>query len=1699
MNTVKLYKTLAHNYVVSDEILTNGNAVDIAKNTDQVALYWFPEFNEVVISNWTIVDKSNKGTDYTNDHTPSVYSNFALISALAKEIAFGLTESSCPAANTLGYTVLRAIEYFLELALLIPLPDWVPIYATQEGVFQNPAVGYYDEMFAPICYDEPQGILGRACAWSHGVNAITVLDNEFGLELSRLGEFIEKVKAIIKMTPTAFPLQGILMRFSDKSDIYMSTAYGRQTVHFEFYVWNRKDIYNRPSGSLAGYQTILQMLTNEFNARSHWGKSGLVYHDSESLDLKLDKTARRNFVAVMNKYDPNEIFINNFGRRLKQTGTKVDMDPLTKHCAILDNCICSENDDCASTQICTTLPGYTYNVCQTKNEVAEVVFDKSLLPAPLGIVQYLVSVVPTSVNTVISNCTLKGVVGTIGSLIRGITQVDNVLETVGTLRIVVEVTLNTVELYKTLAHNYVVSDEILTNGNAVHMAKNTDQISLYWFPEFKEVVVANWTIVDKTTPGTDYTNDHVPSLYSNFAQVSSVAKEIAFTLTESRCATASTLGYTLLHLFEYYMELALFIRVPDWVPIYATQEGKFKNPSVGYYDEMFAPICHGKPQGALGTACVWSHGLNSITILDNEFSLDLARLGDFIKAVKEIVKKTPTAFPLIGILLRFSDRSDIYMSTSYGRQSVHFEFYLWNRDDVYGSASGSLAGYQTILQKLTKEFNGRSHWGKSGMVYHSREMIDLKLDETARQNFIGIVVEVTLDTVELYKTLAYNYVVSDEILTNGSVVDMAQNTDQISLYWFPEFKEVVVANWTIVDKATPGTDYTNDHVPSMYRNFARVASLAREISFTLTESKCATASTLGYTLLHTFEYFMELALFIRVPDWVPIYATQQGRFKNPSVGYYDEMFAPICHDEPQGILGSACIWSHGSNSITILDNEFSLDLARLGDFIKAVKGIVKETPTAFPLIGILLRFSDKTDIYMSPSYGRQSVHFEFYLWNREDVYDRASGSLAGYQTILQTLAKEFNGRSHWGKSGMVYHSREMIDLKLDETARQNFIGVMNKHDPDGVFLNNFGRRIKRTGDKIDIDPKTKHCALLDNCFCSSDSDCSSTQICTKLPGYTYNVCKTKNEVAPVAFDRSLFRPPFGILSYLVSDVPTLVRSVIANCTLTNPVETFGSLLPGRMESVLQTVRTLSFKLGGLKLLGDVVEAVGIVIEVTLNTVELYKTLAYNYVVSDDILTNGNAVHMAKNTDQISLYWFPEFKEVVVANWTIVDKTTPGTDYTNDHVPSTYNNFALVTSVAKEIAFTLTESKCSTASTLGYTLLHLFEYLMELVLLVPVPDFVPIYATQQGRFKNPSVGYYDEMFAPICHDDPQGILGTACIWSHGSNSMTILDNEFSLELCRLGDFVKAVKAIVAKTPTAFPLQGILMRFSDRSDILMSTSYGRVSVHFEFYLWNRDDKYGRASGSLAGYQTILQTLAKEFNGRSHWGKSGMVYHSRGMLDLKLDEIARQKFVAVMNKYDPDEVFINNFGRRVKRTGYKLDIDPKTKHCAVLDNCFCSKNSDCAYTQICTKVPGYVYNVCKTKNDVDPVTFDRSIFGPPFGFLSYLVSDVPTLITSVISKCSLTDTLETVVSLVPSIVTVDKALQSVGTLGKQLGQLSSLGDVVGAVNNVVGWPSAQINSLINYQLAIVIALIPIRRQATHFFHILTQVIVQTNKQNR
>jgi len=60
---------------------------------------------------------------------------------------------------------------------------------------------------------------------------------------------------------------------------------------------------------------------------------------------------------------------------------------------------------------------------------------------------------------------------------------------------------------------------------------------------------------------------------------------------------------------------------------------------------------------------------------------------------------------------------------------------------------------------------------------------------------------------------------------------------------------------------------------------------------------------------------------------------------------------------------------------------------------------------------------------------------------------------------------------------------------------------MQKYDPNGIFLNKFGRRILDLSNEMNVDPSVKRCALQDYCICSKNSDCTSLQSCGMVSGY----------------------------------------------------------------------------------------------------------------------------------------------------------------------------------------------------------------------------------------------------------------------------------------------------------------------------------------------------------------------------------------------------------------------------------------------------------------------------------------------------------------------------------------------------------------------------------------------------------------------
>lgn len=177
----------------------------------------------------------------------------------------------------------------------------------------------------------------------------------------------------------------------------------------------------------------------------------------------------------------------------------------------------------------------------------------------------------------------------------------------------------------------------------------------------------------------------------------------------------------------------------------------------------------------------------------------------------------------------------------------------------------------------------------------------------------------------------------------------------------------------------------------------------------------------------------------------------------------------------------------------------AFEISELPAVITTMKNILNQVKATFTLIGVFIRFSPPSDSLMGISAGRQTVHIEWANPMRRDPYGTAKDGLGAYQAILQAMVKQHGGRPHWGKNGLYYTNPDII--KLSSPNREAFIQYMKKYDPNGIFLNKFGRRLLGTSRDMDTDPNVKRCALQDYCVCSKNSDCAPLQQCVMISGY----------------------------------------------------------------------------------------------------------------------------------------------------------------------------------------------------------------------------------------------------------------------------------------------------------------------------------------------------------------------------------------------------------------------------------------------------------------------------------------------------------------------------------------------------------------------------------------------------------------------
>ncbi|ORX95594.1 FAD-binding domain-containing protein [Basidiobolus meristosporus CBS 931.73] len=384
--------------------------------------------------------------------------------------------------------------------------------------------------------------------------------------------------------------------------------------------------------------------------------------------------------------------------------------------------------------------------------------------------------------------------------------------------------------------------------------------------------------------------------------------------------------------------------------------------------------------------------------------------------------------------------------------------------------------------------------------------------------------------------------------------------------------------------------------------------------------------------------------------------------------------------------------------------------------------------------------------------------------------------------------------------------------------------------------------------------------------------------------------------------------------------------------------------PSTMSDLVLSMRVVTGT-GELKTIkGDLLDAfrvhigvVGLLYDVTLKLIPGYKLHVQNYPVPASKLLDGSIEAMVPNYDLFQVWWFPSTDTAVVSNGTYVSDAEPGNDKWN-----------FITSADPQDVTGMVDTFESVQAARDVGKICKMEAEAEKSFWTKVPGKPAIYSNPQGELRNPAVGFPHDMMSQVC---------SPCSWDGKVNKIPFDLRHISMgvPLERFKELVQEIQKILDRFPACFPFNGIWFRFSPASDGWMSLSYGRKTVHIEFLTPCRVNKDSDPKLGIEAIQLISQTLVNKFDARPHWGKNGHYYFShkvRSAVHPKLKE-----FGQLAKSLDPRGVFSNDFTDRIFHSN-PSKLASTVKQCALEDICLCSRDTDCAYGQICVKENEYRY---------------------------------------------------------------------------------------------------------------------------------------------
>jgi len=301
---------------------------------------------------------------------------------------------------------------------------------------------------------------------------------------------------------------------------------------------------------------------------------------------------------------------------------------------------------------------------------------------------------------------------------------------------------------------------------------------------------------------------------------------------------------------------------------------------------------------------------------------------------------------------------------------------------TYSGAHGSSLRHPT---SLSDQVVGLTIIDGTGQIRQITDLEELKAFRV-HLGLLGVVLEVTLKTVPLFKMTVTNTVESETILLDGTALNWTQQHDLFEMWWFPSAKSVVVSKGLYtIDLTVPGNASSN-----LIPDASQVVIAGGQDAF---ETLQGTRNEPG---LFAFQEYTKLSLFEKVVGKPALFSEDGGNtLKNPAVGYAWQLLSNKCTNK--------CTWENGNASVNPEESSMAFELTELPNVVRTIKSVLSQVQASFYMIGVFIRFSRPSDAYMAISSGRPTVTFEYTTAMRDDPYTTSKDGIGAYQAILQTM------------------------------------------------------------------------------------------------------------------------------------------------------------------------------------------------------------------------------------------------------------------------------------------------------------------------------------------------------------------------------------------------------------------------------------------------------------------------------------------------------------------------------------------------------------------------------------------------------------------------------------------------------------------------------------------------------------------------